>query len=594
MAEKRRLIWVLYPSYLLIILLSVLTVTWYASAASRNFFLRQTETDLEVRARFFQNRIQNISGSMNPKSIDRLCKQIGEITATRITIILPSGEVIGDSESDPGSMDNHGDRPEFLGAVKNKKGVSTRYSLTLDKNFMYVGIPVYRNNTLQAVVRTSIPVDVIDTELNSIQRKIVLSGIIIAFFTAIVCLIISRRISHPIEELRRNAEGISKGEYRFNRPDSNIEEIGNLHNAMKVMVNDLEKRISTITSQRNEIEVILAGMDEGIIAIDNSEKIISINRSAENIFGTSNMDAQGRSVQEAIRNRAFHDFVAEVISGSDPVEREMTLFPGDEKYVHGHGTKLVDGDGNQIGALIVLNDITRLKKLENIRRDFVANVSHEIKTPITAIKGFVETLKDGGVDSEEDRERFLNIISNHVNRLEAIIDDLLKLSRIEKETETDEGIKLDNEKILKVVETAVQVCMPSADAKNIQINFECDDNLTARVNAPLLEQAVVNLLDNAIKYSDSNSRVSVNAYGDDNGISIEVKDEGRGIESEHLPRLFERFYRVDKARSRQQGGTGLGLAIVKHITQAHGGRVAVKSAYGKGSVFLIHIPDNHD
>ena len=241
-----------------------------------------------------------------------------------------------------------------------------------------------------------------------------------------------------------------------------------------------------------------------------------------------------------------------------------------------------------------MNDITRLKKLENIRRDFVANVSHEIKTPITAIKGFVETLKDGGVESEEDRERFLNIISNHVNRLEAIIDDLLKLSRLEKDTETDEGIKLDSEKIFKIVETAVQVCMPAAEAKNIQISFKCDDNLTARVNAPLLEQAVVNLLDNAIKYSNSSSTVSVNAYKDANGISIEVIDEGRGIESKHLPRLFERFYRVDKARSRQQGGTGLGLAIVKHIIQAHGGRVTVKSTYGKGSVFLINIPDNAD
>jgi two-component system phosphate regulon sensor histidine kinase PhoR len=209
LVEKRRLIWVLYPSYLLIILLSVLTVTWYASVSSRNFFLRQTETDLEVRARFFQNRIQDISGSLNPQTIDRLCKQIGEITSTRITIILPSGKVIGDSESDPGSMDNHGDRPEFIGAVKNKKGVSTRYSLTLNKNFMYVGIPVYRNNDLQAVIRTSIPVDVIDKALNRIQRKIILSGVIIAFFTAIVCLIISRRISRPIEELRKNAEGVN-------------------------------------------------------------------------------------------------------------------------------------------------------------------------------------------------------------------------------------------------------------------------------------------------------------------------------------------------------------------------------------------------
>ncbi len=590
MNGKKRLIWVLYPSYLLIILLSILTVTWYASVSSRNFFLSQTGKDLEVRAEFFYNRIKGLLVSQDLKEIDKLCKQVGEATATRITVILPTGDVAGDTESDPEKMDNHRDRPEFIGAVKNKKGISTRHSLTLDKNLMYVGMRAPKEGSLEAVVRTSIPVDVIDEQINKIQRKIVFSGIIIAFFTAVICLIISRKISRPIEELRKNAEGISKGVYRFNRPKSGIEEIGNLHNAMKEMVNDLENRISTITRQRNEIEVILASMDEGIVAIDNRENIISINRAAENIFDTTNKDAQGRSVQEAIRNRSFHDFVADVINGDNPVEKEITLFPGEEKYVNGHGTKLVDGEGRQIGALIVLNDITRLKKLENIRRDFVANVSHEIKTPITAIKGFVETLKDGGVDEAEDRERFLNIIANHVNRLEAIIDDLLKLSRIEKDTESEDGIKLRKDNIYNVIETSVQVCLPNAESKYIKIEYECDKNLTARVNAPLLEQAVVNLLDNAIKYSGSNTCVSVKAYPENEGVTIDVKDQGRGIEKEHLPRLFERFYRVDKARSRQQGGTGLGLAIVKHITQAHGGNVTVESSPGEGSVFSIHIP----
>ncbi|MBN2420365.1 MAG: PAS domain S-box protein [Deltaproteobacteria bacterium] len=589
MTGKRRLIWVLYPSYLLIMLLSILVVTWYASISSRNFFLKQTETDLEIRARFFQDRIQDLIDSSDPKEVDILCKQIGESTSTRITVILPSGKVIGDSQSDPETMDNHGDRPEFIGAVKDKKGISTRHSLTLDKNFMYVGIPVYKNDQLQMVIRTSIHVDVIDETIDRIQRKIILGGVIIALFTAIVCLIISRRISRPIEELRKNAEGISKGEYRFNRPNSNIEEIGNLHNAMKEMVNDLEERIATITSQRNEIEVILASMDEGIIAIDNRENIINLNRAAEEIFGTSNREAQGRSVQEAVRNRSFHDFIADVISGSDPVEKEITLFPGDEKYVSGHGTKMVDGDGRQIGALIVLNDITRVKKLENIRRDFVANVSHEIKTPITAIKGFVETLREGDVSNEEDRRRFLSIISNHVNRLEAVINDLLKLSRIEKDSES-EDIEFDNEKIINVLKTAIEICNPAADEKNISIKLECDESVEAKVNSSLLEQAIVNLLDNAIKYSENSKKVFIRSVMDKNNVEIAVTDEGKGIEKEHLPRLFERFYRVDKARSRKLGGTGLGLAIVKHIVQAHSGTISVDSTPLKGSTFKMILP----
>lgn len=566
-------------------------MTWYASVSARNFFLKQTETDLETRARFFQGMIKDPYDYSDPANIDKLCKEIGKSTATRITIILPSGKVTGDSEHDTKTMDNHSDRMEFIGAVKNKKGISTRYSLTMKKNFMYVGIPVYYNNQLRAVIRTSIPVDKIDEAIKAKQQNIFFAGFIIAFITALICLFISRRISKPIEELRKNAEGISRGEYRFNPPRSNIYEIGNLHIAMKEMVNDLESRISTITGQRNEIEVILSSMEEGILAVDTDERIISLNRAAEKIFGVKSIEAQGRSIQEAIRNRTFHDFISDVISGSDPVEKEITMFPGEEQYINGHGTKLVDGNGKQIGALIVLNDITRLKRLENIRRDFVANVSHEIKTPITAIKGFVETLKDVGGASEEDRNRFLNIISKHVNRLEAIIDDLLKLSRIEKDAEAEEGIRIDKENIYNIVETAIQVCHPNAEAKGIIIDLICDRGLSAKVNAPLLEQAVVNLLDNAIKYSDSSTRVSVKAFINNKTIHLEVSDQGRGIEKEHLPRLFERFYRVDKARSRQQGGTGLGLAIVKHITQAHGGSVSVESTPGKGSLFTIRIPE---
>ena len=277
------------------------------------------------------------------------------------------------------------------------------------------------------------------------------------------------------------------------------------------------------------------------------------------------------------------------MSGSDPVEKEITLFPGDEKYVSGHGTKLVYGDGRQIGALIVLNDITRLKKLENIRRDFVANVSHEIKTPITAIKGFVETLRDGGVADEEDRQRFLGIISNHVNRLEAVINDLLKLSRIEKDSESDD-IEFDNEKIINVLRTAIEICSPTADAKDIKIKLECDESIEAKINSSLLEQAIVNLLDNAVKYSDNGKQILIKGLTRDNNVEIQVADEGKGIEKEHLPRLFERFYRVDKARSRKLGGTGLGLAIVKHITQAHAGIISVESTPGKGSTFKMILP----
>lgn len=589
MAEKRRLIWTLYPSYLLIIVVSLTAVTWFASYSARDFFLRQIESELEIRAALFTDKILDYLEPVDQVRIDRLCKKEGKLSSTRITLILPSGRVLGDSEGDPLKMDNHADRPEFLGAIESGKGLSTRYSLTLQKNFMYLGIPVQAENQLKAVVRTSIPVDIIDKEIDQIQRKNIYGGFIIALFAALVCLIVSRRISRPIEDLRVSAEGIARGDFRLKRPFSRIAEINNLYDSMKEMAEELNQRISTITQQRNEIETILSSMDEGVIAIDNRERIISINNAAAGMFGTDKEGYQGRSVQETIRNSAFHDFVQKVLSGKGAVEKEVELFPGRERIVNAHGTILQNPDGIRIGALIVLKDISRIKKLENIRRDFVANVSHEIKTPITAIKGFVETLHEGEVSSEEDRERFLGIVSNHVNRLEAIINDLLKLSKIEKDSETDD-IEFNEEKIGDVLETAFQICRPYAMEKGIDINLNCDEKLIARINSPLLEQAVVNLLDNAVKYSENNKKVVVSAFIEKDDVLIEVADEGKGIGKEHLPRLFERFYRVDKARSRKLGGTGLGLAIVKHITQAHGGTVTVKSTPGKGTVFTIKIP----
>lgn len=593
MAEKKRLIWVLYPSYLLIILISMVAVTWYASYSARKFFLQQTTTDLESRAYLIENQIIPYLEPLDEKKIDLLCKEAGSLSSTRITVILPDGKVAGDSEGNPVDMDNHADRQEIKEALlSGSRGSSTRYSRTLSKNFMYLGIPVKINNELKAVLRTSIPVDVIDRELNQIQRSIMYGGLIIALLGAMVSLYISRRIVKPIEALKKSASLFINGDFRHRIPASGIEEIWSLNEAIKDMAQKLHQRINTIMRQRSETEAILSSMVEGVIAVDMDERIITMNRTAAEMLGVDYSVVDNQSVQEVVRNRAFQEFLKETLSGGSPIEKEIDLSFTNGFIVNGHGTVIRDENEKQIGALVVLNDITRLKKLENIRTEFVANVSHEIKTPITAIKGFVETLNDGTVKEEADSKRFLGIIANHVSRLEAIIDDLLKLSRIEKEAEA-EGIQLRNEEIKSVIETAVQVCEPSAELKGIKIGLDCDEALIARINSPLLEQAVVNLIDNAIKYSDDNSLINIRGFKDDHGVTIEVTDHGRGIEEEHIPRLFERFYRVDKARSRKLGGTGLGLAIVKHITQAHGGKVSVKSSPGKGSAFSIQLPPNN-
>jgi two-component system phosphate regulon sensor histidine kinase PhoR len=265
------------------------------------------------------------------------------------------------------------------------------------------------------------------------------------------------------------------------------------------------------------------------------------------------------------------------------------LYQNGERILNLKSSPLLDANKEQIGTLVVYNDVTQLRRLENMRRDFVANVSHEIKTPLTAIKGFVETLYRGKVEKPEETERFLGIIQKHVDRLSSIIEDLLSLSRIEQE---DEGrtIQLERGYIEDVFKSAIQICRPKAEEKEITINLICEEQLRSNFDPTLLEQAVVNLLDNAIKYSEPNSAIHLTANLNDSEVKIIVEDQGIGIAKKHLPRLFERFYRVDKARSRKLGGTGLGLAIVKHIAQAHGGQVTVKSTPGKGSTFTIHLP----
>ena len=286
---------------------------------------------------------------------------------------------------------------------------------------------------------------------------------------------------------------------------------------------------------------------EAVIVLDNSERILSLNQAAENLFGISNERVRGRTVQEAIRNTDLHKFVSRALASDKPLEGDL-VFRGDpERFLQAHGATLQDAQGGNIGALVVLNDVTRLKTLENIRKDFVANVSHELKTPITSIKGFLETLKEGAMDDPENAIRFLNIIMKHTDRLDSIIEDLLSLSRIERDAEKGE-IALQTRSIGDVVDSVVKACTRKAGLRGNELRPSVEPGLTAKINAVLLEQAIVNLVDNAVKYSAPGTPVDIEAKASGKEIAIKVKDQGCGISREHLSRIFERFYRVDKAR----------------------------------------------
>ncbi len=589
---RRPLIWRLYPAYLVITIISLFMVTWYAVNYMGDFYFREKISDLEIRAKLLGHNIQPlIKDGLDITTRDELndyCIQLGRETGTRITIVLDSGEVICDSEESPARMDNHADRPEIVQAMAGRTGSSIRYSYTLETNFMYVAVPLPLDG-VAAAIRTSVQVSSLEAALKSARMRIALGALLAMVLASTVSLLVTRRIVRPLREMKKGVERFASGDLSTRLPIPDTGEFAVLAEEMNSMALQLDERLKAIVNQRNEVEAVLSSMVEGVIAFDGDDRVITINGAAADLLGLDLEKTTGKSVQEAIRNADLQDFIKRTITASSPTEEEIVLHADGEKYIQVHGTHLEDPEGKRIGVLLVMNDLTRIRTLERIRKDFVANASHEIRTPVTSIKGFIETLLDGAMDDPEVASRYLGIIGKHSDRLNAIVEDLLNLSRIEREAESGEILLTDGD-IVDVIEEAVEACREAADLKNIEVHSRCGERFIFPINRSLLVQALINLIDNAIKYSEKDKDVLVVCEAVGGGITINVVDNGRGIPPEHQPRLFERFYRVDKARSRDLGGTGLGLAIVKHIVQAHNGEVSVTSTQGEGSTFTITLP----
>ena len=589
MKNKKRLIYQLFPSYLLITLVSLFAVSWYALSFTRHLYFEQTRVDLEINGRLLETQVNRLLSPLDAPAMDRFCKDAADQTVTRVTVILPDGRVVGDSEELPAHMVSHLDREEIRDAYLGKVGVSIRYSDTLKQDMMYVALPLYTDKQLSGVLRTSIPVTAIDECIGAIRLRMAIGALLVALLASGVSWFVSKRITTPIERMRDGAKRFASGDlyHRLSAPD--IFEFSGLATSMNRMAEQLQQRLDEITNQRNKTEAVLDSMREGVIATDMEQQVISINPAAARMFGVPMETIQGRSVLEIIRNHAFQELVNRCLSTGESLESDIVYHQNEERTFSVHFTPLLDAMQKRMGGLVVISDVTQLRRLENMRRDFAASVSHEIKTPLTAIKGFVETLCTGDVDDRKESRRFLNIIDKHVNRLTTIIDDLMQLSRIERDDEIQQ-IGIENCCIADVLNTAISLCADGIGEKGIDVQLSCEENLSGCFDATLLEQAAVNLLDNAIKYSSEKSAIRIEALVAADEILIHFKDEGMGIAKKHLPRLFERFYRVDKARSRKLGGTGLGLAIVKHIAQAHGGSVTVESEPEQGSTFTLHLP----
>jgi len=589
--KRKKLLWQLYPSYLIIAIFSLVVIAWYISTAVKEFYFQETAEGLKVRATLFRELLHGTSFLDPMNRIDHLCKKVGHETSTRITVITPEGLVVGDSEGNPWRMENHADRPEIQTAMGGGTGIATRYSSTLDKEMMYVTVPIQRENKVVGVVRASLPVTTVLGTLKVIYREVFIIGGIVTILVAIASLIISYRIKQPLKEIRVGAKRFASGDLDYRLDEMRADEIGSLAETLNLMAVQLDDRIKTITQQRNELKTVLSSMVEGVFAVDSEERIVGINQAAAELLNIDRETSYERNVQEIIRNAELLRFISRTLASEEPIEAEIVLRGERELYLQAHGAKLPNVGENRIGALFVLNDVTRLKRLENIRRDFVANVSHELKTPITSIKGFVETLKDGAINEPENAEKFLNIIDSHSDRLNSIIEDLLNLSRIEQLAEADQ-VLLEEKKLEEVLNDIITLFKSETSEPNFDIKLNCDSDIMANISPPLFERGILNLLDNAVKYCSDDCFIKIEVERDDREIKINIVDNGIGIPQEHLQRIFERFYRVDKSRSREVGGTGLGLSIVKHITAAHRGWVSVTSIPGKGSTFTIHLPVN--
>ncbi len=587
--KKKTLFNRIFTSIAAIVLLSLVALTAYASHVFHQFYLRQTEDDLKARAHLAAEIFHDRLSAGNTDSIDFDCKKLGARDPMRITVILNTGEVIGDSEQNPDQMDDHGNRPEVLEALREETGSAIRFSDTLQRDMMYVAIAVRGEGQPVGLVRTSVSLSFIDQVLAGLYHKIVIVGLLAALLAGAVSVAVSRHISCPLQELREGAERFARGNLERKLPLSSFQEISELAGSMNDMAAQLNERIRTEVEQRNQLEAVLSSMVEGVLAVDRDDRIISLNEAAGRLLSIDPEKARGQRLREAVRNPDLQRIIGDTLAGNQPVEDEIEIQQERPVLLRAHGTTLRDAEGRSAGALVVLHDLTRLRRLENVRTDFVANVSHELKTPLTSMKGFAETLLAEGDENPEERKRFLKIIASHTDRLHAIVEDLLSLSQLEEDSAKGE-ISLQEHNLADILENAVNSRDRIAAAKNISVHLTCADDLKVRANPNLLEQAVVNLLDNAVKYSEVGKSIRIEAEAEGGEVVIRVRDEAGGIEAEHLPRLFERFYRVDKARSRELGGTGLGLSIVKHIAIAHHGRVAVESKLGKGSVFTIHLP----
>ncbi|THF72539.1 two-component system histidine kinase PnpS [Cohnella fermenti] len=522
-----------------------------------------------------------------------------EIADMRLTYIRADGTVLGDSNHDPATMENHANREEFKEALESGIGSSVRKSPTLDQNMLYVAMRLPSAGEPQGVVRLAVSLKDVERSLGNMWLALVLSLLLLFLVATAVSYRIALGVTRPLERMTSAAKRMAQMDYKLRIPDGGQDEVSELARALNAMASSLQQQVDEIRLNEVRLQSVLDNMASGVIMIGADGRIRLYNRGAEGLLGSSAEERTGRSFGEIKQQYELVQLIREALQLHEPIHDELTVYYPEEKLLELSAIPMRMSENEEQGLLLVLQDVTAIRRLEKMRSEFVANVSHELKTPVAAVKGFAETLLNGAMDDRETAQSFLTIIHDESDRLNRLIGDILELSKIESRRSTLQFSPVDLHVFL---ERMTEFMATEAAKKNIGLELQAEEELFIEADEDRLGQILLNLLQNGINYTPEGGKVKVKAEfipgtesesdeeGADDRVRITVSDTGIGIPRKDLPRIFERFYRVDKARSRSSGGTGLGLSIVKHLAELHHGTIRVESTVGVGSHFILELP----
>lgn len=584
--------WKQFLSSVLIILVTTSLFVFLVIGVLRSYDESVTGKMLLTSAKVVGETLRPAVEEGRKGDVDSLLKNLGGRTDMRITVVDGRGNALGDSHKITRPQETYSESPEVGEALSGRIGKSRRYSSELESDLYYLAVPVKdgSGNTI-AAVRTALPLGSLWSEPAPAEKRVVYIGALVAALSSLLVFIVTRRTMRPLSGIISISEELARGNLDVSIPAAgDSDEAARITGALDKMARNLSGLFKEVSREKNQLEAVLGAMSEGVMVISSDGKVLIINKALRNMFNLK--EEPGRKpFWEIIRNRELTRLVEGVLERRTPDSKEIFYLYPDEKH---YFVNVIPLDSPDREIIVVMFDITDFKRLEKIKADFIANVSHELRTPLTAIKGYTETLEEEAYESPEDREHFLGIIKRHTDRLINIVSDLLVLSEVEsRDTAFGDAADADVEEINvnEVIKSSLEALRSAAAEKGLEVSL-CTGKDANRIKANrfLLEQMFINLIDNAVKYTPDKGNIAIRISSSGGTVLTEIEDTGIGIPKEHLPRIFERFYRVDKTRSRNLGGTGLGLSIVKHIVLMHGGKIDVQSEEGSGSKFSISLP----